>query len=128
MAPLLIAAGICLFLSVGHVWWGFVHPFRAIAESEIDEVVPASLHACWYHVSIVFFVTAACCIYHAAVSDLSFDLMAVLWILNLLCWLCYLGVLYAYPKLWRLAWGQVVLIGVVLGMLGWHLRFAASAA
>lgn len=128
MTSLFIAAGICSFLAVGHVWWGFVHPFRVLSETEIDEVVPGSLHACWYHVSVVFGVTAACCIYHVTVEKLSFDLMLVLWILNFLCWACYLGVLYAYPKLWRVGWGQVVLIAVVLGILGSYLNVAASAA
>ena len=128
MTPLLIVAGICLFLSVGHIWWGFVHPFRVLAEADVDEVVPASLHACWYHVSIVFLVTAGCCVYHVSASALSVDAFAILWILNLLCWLCYLGVLFFYPRLWRFAWGQVVLIAVVLGSLGWYLNVAASAA
>ncbi|NQU36274.1 MAG: hypothetical protein HQ526_01600 [Actinobacteria bacterium] len=128
MTPLLIAAGICLFLSVGHVWWGLVHPFRVLADAEIDEVVPASLHACWYHVSIVFFVTAGSCVYHAMIARLSLDVFAVLWIMNLLCWLCYLGVLWAYPRLWRIAWGQVVLIAIVLVLLGWDLNGTVSAA
>ena len=128
MTPLLIASSICLFLSVGHIWWGLVHPFRALQVADIDEVVPASLHACWYHVSIVFFVTAASCVYHVAASPLSIDLFAVLWILNFLCWLCYLGVLYFYPRLWRIAWGQVLLIAIVLVSLGWHLGSNAAAA
>lgn len=122
MAPLLIAAGICAFLAVGHVWWGFVHPFRVLAANEVDEVVPASLHACWYHVSVVFLVTAGACVHTAAVAPLSRDALSLLWLLNFLCWLCYLGVLWFHPKLWRIAWGQVLLIAIVLGSLGWHIR------
>ena len=128
MIALPIVVLICLFLSAGHIRWGLDHPFRILRESTIDEVVPASLHACWYHVSVVFLVTALACLTHMAALPLSTDAFVLLWLLNFLCWLCYLGTLYFFPGLWKAVWPQIVLIAIVLGSLGWFLVVNPSSA
>ena len=117
--PFIFVIVACLILCFGHIGWGIIHPFKAIKASDIDPVVPASLHACWYHISIIFFATAALLIWHLVVAPVSLDLLVLLGLLILGGWLTYLGTLLFYPKLWRIAWFQMALIPILLGCLAY---------
>jgi hypothetical protein len=107
----------CLILCVGHVGWGIIHPFKAAKDSNTPPVFLASLHACWYHISILFFVTAALLSWHLLVDAVSVDVMMLLWVLIFGSWLSYLATLLFFPQLWRIAWFQMVLIVVLLASL-----------
>lgn len=104
----------CLILGTGHVGWGIIHPFRELKDSDAGLVVRASLHACWYHITVIFYSTAGVLAWHMGIEAVSLQVMALLWILILFCWFCYLGALLAFPQFWRIAWFQMVLIVILL--------------
>ena len=119
MMAFYVVIAACLILGTGHIGWGIIHPFKALRESNADLVVRASLHACWYHISVIFYATAGLLLWHVAVSPISTDLMTLMWVLIFFCWLCYLGALILFPQFWRIAWFQMVLIVVLLLSLGY---------
>jgi len=111
----LIALTACLVLGIGHIGWGIAHPFKALAESNAPSIVAASLHACWYHISIIFIMTAGFQIWHLAVTPVSLGILSVMWALIFLCYLTYWGALLYFPENWPAAWGQMVIIPILLG-------------
>mgnify|MGYP003320802878 FL=1 len=119
MTPLIVVTVSCLILGFGHIGWGIIHPVKAMRDSGIDQVVPASFHACWYHVSLIFFATAGLIIWHLAVASVNPDLFVLLGFLIFGCWLTYLGTLLFYPMLWRIAWFQMGLIPFLLANLAY---------
>ena len=42
-----------------------------------------------------------------------------LWVLIFGCWLTYLGAPVFFPRFWRIAWFQMILIVILLGDLGY---------
>lgn len=119
MIPFVIVIICCVILGLGHIGWGIIHPVRAMKKSDLDEVIPASYHACWYHISLIFFTTAGVSVWHLAVNQISTDVLVVLGFLIFGCWLTYLGTLLYYPKLWRIAWFQMALIPFLLANLAY---------
>ena len=109
---------ISLVLAIGHVWWGKQHPLKKLDELGNPVVVLASYHACWYHISIVFFATAVVSILDLAGTDISSQLFWLMLVIIFGCWVTYLGVLYHYPSMRKLGWGQVVLILILMVNLG----------
>ena len=118
MNPFLVVAVTCTILAFGHVWWGIVHPLPALKKLDPDPIVIASYHACWYHISVVFLVSAVLNVWHVYYSQLPVEVLWVLWVIIFGCWLAYWGVLVRFPALWRVAWGQMALIALVLASLG----------
>jgi hypothetical protein len=114
MNPFLVVA----FVALGHIWWGFVHPMPALRKLNADPIIVASYHSCWYHISVVFLVTAACMLWHFYTAALSIQAMWILWVTIFGCWLSYWGVLLNVPTFWRIAWGQMALIALLLLSLG----------
>ena len=127
MIPFYVVIAACLVLGTGHVGWGIIHPFKELRDSNAGLVVRASLHACWYHITVIFYLTAAILLWHVAVAPVSIDVMYLLCVLIFLCWLCYLGALLAFPQFWRIAWFQIVLIAVLLLSFGYGIQSYASS-
>ena len=119
MIPFIIVIVCCLILGSGHIWWGMVHPVKAMSSSNVDDVVPASYHASWYHISLIFFTTVGVIVWHLAVSEVAVGVVEVLGFLIFGCWLTFLGTLLYYPKLWRIAWFQMALIPFLLANLAY---------
>jgi len=122
MIPFIIVILSCLILGIGHIGWAFVYPLKALKSAKVDPVITASLHACWYHISLIFFATAGMLIWHLAVAPVSTNLLMLLGALIFGCWLTYLGTLLFYPKLWRIAWFQMALIPILLGNLAYGIN------
>lgn len=119
--PLVVVIVCCLILGIGHIGWGIVHPVKAMNAAETDPVVPASFHACWYHISLIFFTTAGLLIWHLSVAPVSSELFILLGFLIFGCWLTYFGTLVFFPKLWRIAWFQMGLIPFLLANMAYGL-------
>jgi hypothetical protein len=119
IAELLVVL-IAVTLAFGHVWWGRQVPLKELERLGNPVPILASYHACWYHISIVFLVTAAVSAAHALTSWRNPELLWVLWIIVFGCWVTYLGVVYAYPSMRRLGWGQITLMLVLLICFGWQ--------
>ena len=117
MNPFLVVAIVCTILAFGHVWWGIVHPLPALKKLNPEPVVTASYHACWYHISVVFLVSAGICLWHVYFARMPVEVLWVAWVMIFGCWLAYWGVLIKWPVLWRIAWGQMALIALVLTSL-----------
>ena len=111
---------IAVILAFGHVWWGRQVPLKEMERLGNPVPIVASYHACWYHISIVFLVTAAASAAHALTSWRNPELLWALWIIVFGCWVTYLGVVYFYPSMRRLGWGQITLMLVLLVSLGWQ--------
>lgn len=118
MVPGIIVITIASILAVGHIWWGKQVPLKNLAELGNPIPVLASYHACWYHISIIFGFTAVASAAHLLTSWANSELLWALWIIIFGCWLTYLGVVYRYPSMRRLGWGQITLIFVLLIALG----------
>ena len=117
MIPFVIVIVCCLILGLGHIGWGIIHPIKAMKNAGIDPVIPASFHACWYHISLIFLTTAGILIWHLAIAPVGHDLLLLLGFLVFGCWLTYFGTLLFFPKLWRIAWFQMALIPFLLANL-----------
>ena len=128
MTSFLFVIVACLILCFGHIGWGLIHPFRALREQPIDPVVPASLHGCWYHISIIFFATAALSAWHLAIAPVPTNLLALLGVLLFCCWLSYLITQLFFPQFWRIAWFQMALIPAMLASLAYGIVSMAPAA
>jgi hypothetical protein len=109
---------ICLILAPGHIWWGYQHPIKEMAEIGNPTKIVASYHACWYHISILLLATATVVAAHAFSSWANPELLWFLWATNLAFLFPYLGVVYHYPSMRRLGWGQITLIIIMLINLG----------
>ncbi len=118
---------IALFLALGHIWWGRQIPLKALEALGNPIPVVASYHACWYHVSIVFLVTALVAGAHVLSAWRNPELLWALWLIVFGCWLSYLGVVYAYPSMRRLGWGQILLMLILLINLGLLARGASAS-
>jgi hypothetical protein len=119
MIPFIVVIVSCLVLGIGHIGWAFVYPLKALKAANVDPVITASLHACWYHISLIFFATAGLLVWHLTVQVISSGVLVLLGALIFSCWLTYLGTLLFHPKLWRIAWFQMILIPVLLGNLAY---------
>ncbi len=119
MSPFIITIATCLILGVGHIGWGNVHTVKALKASNAEAVVIASYHACWYHISIIFLTTAGYLAWHLWVAPVSSAPLLLLWGLIFACYLTYWGALIAYPELWPIAWGQMVVIPILLISFGY---------
>ena len=51
----------------------------------------------------------------------------MLWVIIFGCGITYLGVVYAYPSMRKLGWGQILLILILLITLGLQANGAANA-
>lgn len=109
---------ISLVLAIGHVWWGKQIPLKHLEELGNPIPVVASYHASWYHISIIFLVTAVVSGAQAFTSWSNAEVLWVLWIIIFGCWTTFLGVVYAYPMMRKLGWGQIALIIILLINLG----------
>ena len=118
MIPSVLVIAISLFLAVGHIWWGMTYPVKEIRELGNPTTTIASYHACWYHISIVFLVTAIVIAINLVFGTISNQLLWGLWAIIFGCWLTYLWVVAAYPSMRKLGWGQIGLILVLLVNLG----------
>ena len=118
MIPGILVVVIALFLAVGHIWWGRRVPLRALEALGNPVQIVASYHACWYHISILFLVTAIVSGAQLLSSWRNPEVLWVLWAVIFGCWLTYLGVVYVYPSMRKLGWGQILLILVLLISLG----------
>ncbi len=119
MSPFIVTIATCLILGIGHVGWGNAHTVKELKASNAAPVIIASYHACWYHISIIFLTTASYLIWHIWVSPVSVEPLLLLWGLIGACYLTYWGALLAYPQLWPIAWGQMVIIPVLLISFGY---------
>ncbi len=118
MSPLIITIATCLILGIGHIGWGQAHTVKELKASNAAPVVTASYHACWYHISIIFLTTAGYLLWHLLVAPVPVGHLLLLWGLIFGCYLTYWGALIAYPQLWPIAWGQMVVILVLLISFG----------
>ena len=118
MSPFVVTIATCLILGIGHVGWGQAHTIKALKESDAAPVIVASYHACWYHISIIFLTTAGYLTWHLGVAPVALDVLVLLWGLIGACYLTYWGALIAYPQLWPIAWGQMVVIPILLVSFG----------
>ena len=118
---------ISLFLAFGHIWWGNRVTLKALEEVGNPVRIVASYHACWYHISIIFVVTAVASGLHMFSSWSNAGVLWVLWGIILGCWITYLGVVYAYPSMRKLGWGQILLILILLINLGLQAKDVANA-
>lgn len=128
MIPFVFVIAASLILCFGHIGWGLVHPFKVLRGEAIDPVVRASLHSCWYHISILFFALAALSTWHIAVSPVPASLLMLLGALLFGCWLSYLITLLFFPQFWRIAWFQMALIPAMLASLAYGITSSAPAA
>ena len=118
MIPSILAIAISLILAFGHIWWGKQHPLKELQRLGNPTTTLASYHACWYHISIVFLVCAGLVLANLVNRSISSQTLWVVWTIIFGCWLTYLGVVYRYPSMRKLGWGQIVLIFILLVNLG----------
>lgn len=123
----ILVIAISLFLALGHIWWGKRVTLKELAALGNPIPVVASYHACWYHISIVFVATAVASGLHIFSSWSNAGVLWVLWVIILGCWITYLGVVYAYPSMRKLGWGQILLIFILLINLGLQADGVANA-
>lgn len=118
MIPSILAIIISLALAFGHIWWGIQHPLKELQRLGNPTKVVASYHACWYHISIIFLASASVIALSLFQGSVWSQTLWVLWAIIFGCWITYLVVVYRYPSMRKLGWGQIVLILVLLVNLG----------
>lgn len=123
----LLVIAISLFLAAGHIWWGKRVTLKALESVGNPIPIVASYHACWYHISIIFVATAILSGAHLFSPWRNAEVLWVLWVIIFGCWLTYLGVVYVYPSMRKLGWGQILLILILLINLGLQANGVANA-
>jgi len=119
--------GSSLLLGVGHIVWGIQNPFKILKESDIDPMVAASLHACWYHISIIFFLTVALLAWHLSVAPVSSEMLKLMWVLIFGCWLNYLVSLAFHRHIWKDVRFQITLILILLSFFAYGISGMEAA-